>query len=33
VKRRFDWRGALAFAAIVGVIVFIGWGMLRTWGG
>lgn len=30
MKRRFDWRGALAFAAIVAVIGFIAWGILAT---
>jgi N-acetylmuramoyl-L-alanine amidase len=30
VKRRFDWRGALAFAGIVGVIAFIAYGILVT---
>lgn len=30
MKRRFDWRGALAFAAIVALIGFIAWGILAT---
>jgi spore germination cell wall hydrolase CwlJ-like protein len=30
VKRGFDWRGAVAFAAIVALIAFIAWGMWAT---
>jgi lysozyme len=30
MKRRFDWRGALAFAAIVALIGFIAWGIITT---
>lgn len=30
MKRGFDWRGALAFAAIVALIAFIVWGMWAT---
>lgn len=30
MKRRPDWRGALAFAGIVALIAFIAWGILTT---
>jgi N-acetylmuramoyl-L-alanine amidase len=30
LRRRWDWRGALAFAVIVALIAFIAWGILIT---
>jgi N-acetylmuramoyl-L-alanine amidase len=30
IRRRWDWQGALVFAAIVAIIAFIAWGILVT---